>query len=110
MRILGLVLIPLSLLFAHPAVASDCSAQACVDCMQNSEGIGSCRTVSYDASCSCSLDVAYPEFCILEGSCDYAPAGGDGGGGFDDEGATCYRPIGGWCPAQCSRCETVYWY
>lgn len=89
---------------------ADCSGAACTDCEQKTNGIASCVTVTYDASCGCSLSVEFPTFCILEGACDYTGGGGGGGtGGGGGGGTTCVRPAGSWCPPECSSCETVYW-
>ena len=68
-----------------------------------------CIPVEYDASCECSIDVKFPEFCILDGECDYTASGGGGAGGGGTGGEICYRLPGQWCPAECSSCETVFW-
>lgn len=110
MRILYTFMAMAALLAATPLLA-DCTSKNCVDCQQTSTGRGSCVTVSRAASCSCSVNVSYPDFCILEGACDYSPGGGgSGGGGAGGGGEVCYRPAGGWCPPECSSCETVYWH
>lgn len=94
-----------------PLVAqTDCSAAHCVDCKQNDLGIASCIPVSYDAHCSCSIEVGSPQFCILDGACDYGGGGGNGGGGGDGGGGGCFRLPGQWCPAECDSCGTIFWY
>lgn len=102
------------LLLAYPSVtAADCAAANCTDCDQNARNLASCTTVHYSASCSCSVDVNYPEFCILEGDCTYSPGGGGGGiggTGGGGGGGGCTRTPGEWCPTDCASCTTVFWY
>lgn len=94
---------------AVPANAS-CSGQSCTECKQNSRGVASCWAVPYSASCSCSIDVQTPGFCILEGACTYTGGGGGGGtGGGGTGGGSCVRTPGSWCPSECESCQTVYW-
>lgn len=101
----------LSLGFFTAIQASDCTSVTCADCNQDTKGIASCTSVSYDASCSCTISVSYPDFCVLDGTCNYSPAGGGGGGGDGGgDGQVCYRLAGSWCPPECRSCETVYWY
>ena len=103
----------LAIVFLPVLGVADCSSSSsCIDCIQNQRQIASCTTVTYSASCSCSLDVGTPEFCILDGACSYTGGsggtggpGGTGGGG----GATCYTSGGQWCPPQCSSCTHVFW-
>ena len=103
------LIILLSLACASRAVA-DCTAGVCTDCTENARHIASCITVSYSASCSCSIDVRYPEFCILEGNCTYTGGGGTGGGGAGGGTPVCTRTPGEWCPSECMSCTTVFWY
>jgi len=108
----ALLLFFLALIAIPSVVAADCSAGICSDCTQNSRNIATCTTVNYSASCSCSIDVHYPEFCFLEGDCTYTGGGGAGGvgGGGGGGGGGCTRAPGEWCSADCSSCTTVYWY
>jgi len=106
----------LSLLLILPMLApgtarADCSSKSCADCQQNRRGTASCLAVTYSASCSCSIDVQTPSFCLLEGACTYTGSGGGGGGGGggNDPGSCSVAP-GGWCPAECQSCQTVFWY
>jgi hypothetical protein len=94
---------------ALPAGA-DCTAGTCVDCEQPENKPASCVAVSQNANCECRLDVNFPEFCILEGECTYSGGAGTGGGGGGGGGSTCYQLPGSWCPAECTSCETIFWY
>jgi hypothetical protein len=100
------------LLFPILAAADCSSSSSCIDCTQNRRQIATCTTVTYSASCSCSLNVATPESCILEGACSYTAGGGtggNGGAGGGGGGATCYTSGGQWCPPECSSCTSVFW-
>jgi len=104
------LLVILPVLGAAPA-AADCSGQSCTDCKQNTRGVASCWAVTYSASCSCSINVQTPGFCILEGVCTYTAGGGGGGGaGGGTGGGGCVRVAGSWCPSECESCQTVIWY
>lgn len=95
---------------ALPAPAANCtSAHGCADCKQQQGELAKCIPVSYDASCECSIDVRFPEFCILDGACDYSGQGSGGSGSGDPGGTVCYRLPSQWCPATCSSCETIFW-
>jgi hypothetical protein len=93
-----------------PAGAANCSSShGCTDCKQEKGKPAMCIPVEEDASCECSIDVLFPEFCILVGDCDYTGGGVGGGGGGGTGGETCYRLPSQWCPPECSSCETVFW-
>jgi hypothetical protein len=88
------------------------SAGGCADCENGANNIASCITASYDAFCDCSISANNRTMCILSDPCDYTGATGGGGGGTgggSGGGSGCTRPAGGWCPAECSSCGTVYW-
>jgi len=89
------------------------SAGGCADCENGPDNVASCVTVSRDAHCDCSLSANNRFMCILDDICDYtggAGGGGTGGGGTGGGGTGCTRPAGGWCPAECNSCGTVFWY
>lgn len=95
-----------------PAIlgAATCSSsQACVDCFQEEGKPARCLPVTYDASCECSIDVSFPQFCILDGECDYGNQGGGASGGSGSGDQVCFRLPGQWCPAECTSCETIFW-
>ena len=103
-----------ALLLTCPAVdAMPCnSSGGCADCFNDPDtGLASCDTVYSDAHCDCTISVTNLRFCILEELCDYTggAGGGTGGGTGGGGGGTCTRSSGGWCPAECSSCSTVYW-
>jgi hypothetical protein len=110
MRFCRLVLVFLILLAVSASLSADCTSSLCSDCEQVGTR-GSCLSVSYSASCSCSVSVS-TGFCILEGACQYTGGGSGGGdgGGTGGGGGGCSRPAGGWCPAECASCDTIYWY
>lgn len=96
-----------------PLSAATCtSSTGCADCTGMLSGMPKCEFVKNDASCTCDLYVfGGTPACGVDGDCDYVPAGGGGGsGGGGGGGTTCTRLAGQWCPAECSSCETVYWY
>lgn len=100
------------LIWAAGAQAMPCTSSGCADCENGPDNIASCVTVSRDAHCDCSISANNRFMCILDDICDYtggAGGGGTGGGGTGG-GTGCTRPVGGWCPASCSSCGTVYWY
>ena len=100
------------LLGSSKASAIPCSsAGGCSDCENNSANIASCITVSYSAFCSCSISANNPHMCLLQDLCDYTSGSGGGGGGTGGGGGGgyCTRSAGGWCPAECVSCGTVYW-
>lgn len=108
----SLILAACMLLAGGSAYAIPCSsAGGCADCENGANNVAKCITVSYDAFCSCSIDVNNRTMCLLTDPCDYTGPGGGGGsgGGTGGGGTTCTRPAGGWCPAECSSCGTVYW-
>jgi len=93
--------------------AADCtSSTGCTDCGFGSDNKAKCTFVAYDAFCDCTVTVAYGgTACAMDGTCDYLPGGGSGGGtgGSGGSGGSCVRSPGGWCPAECTSCGTVYW-
>jgi hypothetical protein len=107
------VLFALLLAAAPAAQAMSCSsAGGCADCFNDPDtGIASCDTVYRDAHCDCTISANNRNFCILEELCDYTggAGGGTGGGTGGGGGGSCTRTAGGWCPAECSSCNTVYW-
>lgn len=108
----GVALVSVVALLCLPSAsrAANCSSYVCVDCEQRKGSLAKCIPVEYDASCECGIDVRFPEYCVLEGQCDYTGGGGGGGGGGVGTGSElCYRLPGQWCPAECSACETVFW-
>src|SRR5215218_3101933 len=88
------------------------STGGCADCENGPDNVASCVTVSRDAHCDCSISASNRFMCILSDICDYTGGAGGGGtgGGTGGGGTGCTRPAGGWCPAECSSCGTVYWY
>ncbi len=88
------------------------SAGGCAECFNDQSNIASCITVSYDAFCNCSISANNQAMCILSDPCDYSGGAGGGGGGGTGGGGSggCNRSPGGWCPAECSSCGTVFWY
>jgi hypothetical protein len=94
--------------------AANCSSTqgcaACKDPEEKSAGLV-CKFVQEDAYCTCNLFLFAGSYaCSLDGECDYLGGGGGGTGGGGTGGETCYRLPGQWCPAECSSCETVFWY
>jgi hypothetical protein len=106
----------LALLLFGPGAASgwtSCSSSVgCSDCENDENNIAACKTVLRSESCECSISIANPCICVLKDACDYTggSGGGTGGGGTGGGGSTCYQLPGGWCPAECSSCTTVFWY
>ena len=100
------------LVLASADVDACTSPGGCADCQNGTNNVASCITVSYDASCECSISANNRSMCILAGTCDYTGPGGGGGtgGGTGGGGTSCTRPASGWCPAECTSCGTVYWY
>ena len=93
--------------------ALPCSSQGgCADCQNGPNNLALCLTVNYDAHCNCNISAENRTMCLLWDECDYTGPGGGGGGGTGGGGGgtTCTRPAGGWCPAACTSCGTVYWY
>lgn len=103
-----LALVPLGLAASTPL---PCTSQGCADCENDANGIASCTTVARSSYCDCLLRVQNPYTCILSGACTYQPGGGGGGGGgaSGGGGSACMRLPGGWCPSECSSCETIFW-
>lgn len=99
-------------LFGTPsALSADCSSSQCTDCGEDIHKNPKCVFVFQDAFCTCDLIVFGGTLgCGVDGTCDYTGGGGGGQGGGGGGGTTCTRAPGGWCPAECSSCETVYWY
>lgn len=112
-RLLRSILFALLLATATAAQAMPCSSSGgCADCFNDPDtGIASCDTVYRDAHCDCTISVSNPRFCILAELCDYTggAGGGTGGGTGGGGGGSCTRTAGGWCPAECSSCNTVFW-
>lgn len=94
------------------ATAQACTTTSgCTDCVFNESGGAECSFVARSGSCECTVTVAYHRTaCGQNGVCTYSSGGGTGGGGAGGGGsASCTRLPGGWCPSECSSCETVYW-
>ena len=94
-------------------LAACTSPTGCTDCSFGSDNKAKCTFVAYDANCECTVLVTYGSTgCGMDGACDYTGPGGGGGGtggGGGGGGTSCTRTAGGWCPAECSSCGTVYW-
>lgn len=84
----------------------------CADCFNGEGNEASCITVSYSASCECSISANNRTMCLLKDACEYTggSSGGGGGGAGGGGGGGCTRSPGGWCPAECSSCGVAYWY
>jgi hypothetical protein len=98
----------------HPIQAQTCtSSTGCTECESLKAGMLRCVFVNNSGSCQCEVyTFGGTPACALTGDCTYTPTGGGGGGGGagGGTGSGCTRPAGGWCPADCSSCTTVYWY
>lgn len=97
---------------AVPGRAADCSSSVgCTKCLDEGQGF-KCVFTQESASCECEVFIfGGTPACGEDGSCDYdAPSGGGGGGGTEPTDPACVRVPGQWCPAECSACQTVFWY
>ena len=95
-------------------LAESCtSSTGCTDCGFGADNKAKCTFVTYDAYCECSVTVMFGSTaCAMDGVCDYMSGGGGGGGGTGGGGGGgggCTRSAGGWCPAECTSCGTVFW-
>lgn len=104
------IFLALLLIFSSRTWGGNCTGSSCTACKQDESGSSYCTTVSYSASCECTLRVGERN-CTLSGVCSYSPGGGGSGGGTGGGGGTtCTRVAGSWCPAECTSCDTVFWY
>ena len=97
---------------ALPAAAATCSSSSGCAACDTSSGEPSCKFVQSNGGCTCDLFVFGGTLgCGIDGECTYTGSGGGtGGGGGGGGGGTCSRLPGGWCPADCTSCETIFWY
>jgi hypothetical protein len=93
-------------------LAACTSSTGCTDCGFGADNKAKCTFVTYDAECECTVTVIFGSTaCAFDGgACDYQAGGGGGGGtgGGGGGGDGCTRTAGGWCPAECASCGTVY--
>jgi hypothetical protein len=110
----GIVLCGFTL--AGPAWPATCHSDVgCLECEYDEDGLASCGFLPQAGYCECDLIVIFNRpSCGFNGTCEYvAPSGGGGGaggGGGGGGGGACTTLPGAWCPAECSSCDTIYWY